>query len=112
MKINKDKICVVKIHINEVYDYYKYQKEQGFIFKSKPGFYGNFGYDLHPTTIEDIEWSGMLFYKDKKVYCKPYVQLRMVNGDNIKYYFNSEKELNEFLEEHIKGNNWIEYEML
>ena len=108
MKINKDKICVVKIHINEVNNYYKYQKSTGFIFKSKPRFYGGYGYDLNPTPIEEIEKAPNLFCKDNIIYYKPYLELRMVNGDNVNYFFKTEEELNIFLDEHIKGYNWID----
>ena len=104
MKINKlnlEQICSVKSYVNAINNEYTYKEAIKFLSFCirKEGFYYTFsimGSGIVP--VEEIEKSGMFIAKDKKVYYKPHLEIKMSNGDIHEKFFETEKELHDFME--------------
>jgi hypothetical protein len=107
MKINKEQICSVEKKVNVVNENYTFEKAERSLFSSREeGFYYLWNY-RSPVTIEEIEENNC-FIKNQTVYFKPYLKFWMSNRYNQIVFFDTEEELNEFLDKHITGSNWIE----
>lgn len=61
-------------------------------------------------SVEEIEKGGRLICKDKCVYYKPHLDIKMSDQKTYTKFFETEKELQEFMETDVmKGVNWINY---
>lgn len=101
-KINRKQICSISSHIDKPCANYKYleqEKLMGISIQSE-----GYHYMLDPEPImvnpEDIERDGTLVCKyDRVVYYKPHVTIGMSNGNNYVKYFESQHELDIFVDE-------------
>ncbi len=114
MKINKlnvGQICSVKSYINSYCNYYQFKKAKKifFFWLRKEGYYYTMTLGEHIfMTIEEIEANGNFICKDERVYYKPHLEIKMSNQNTHEKYFETEKELQEFMETDVmKGVNWI-----
>lgn len=116
MKINKlnvGQICSVNGFINYRCDYFQFKKAKKvfFFWLQNEGYYRKFPFDDEVfVTMEEIEAFGIYVIKDNIVYYKPHLEIKMSNKNTHKKYFETEKELLEFMETDVmKGVNWINY---
>jgi hypothetical protein len=98
MKINVDKICVMRIYRKAQHPYIEWHSAFKIfgITLSQEGFY----YRLVTSErmgVEDIESNDELYVEDKTVYYKPHVEIEMANNRTITKWFDSEPELDVFL---------------
>lgn len=114
MKINKlnvNQIVFVQSIINATHKWYEFREAKRFLFwKKEEGFYNIYTIGA-PEYIsnEEIEADGRFFIKDQKVHYKPHLVFRMSDGSNPEKYFNTEQELQDFMEsEEMKLVKWID----
>ena len=114
MKINNlnvGQICSVKSIINSYCNYYQYKKAKRifFFWLQKEGYYNTMPLEEHQyMTAEEIEKDGRYICKDERVYYKPHLEIKMSNKNVYEKYFETEKELQEFMGTDVmKGVNWI-----
>lgn len=114
MKINKlnvGQICSVESCINSYSNYYQYKKAKKifFFWLRKEGYYWIMTLGKHEyMTVEEIEKDRRYICKDERVYYKPHLEIKMSNQNTHEIYFETEKELQEFMETDVmKGVNWI-----
>lgn len=111
-KINTSQICSVTVFINSRCLHYTYKESRKFLFftLTKEGYY--YLFDLGgPTyvTVESIEKSGELICRDKKVFYKPHLEMKMSDGSVYEKFFETEDELRSFLNtDTMKGIKWVE----
>ena len=111
IKLNKSQICSVKKCINTYNNLYEYRDEKkifSFVMR-KGGYYERtiFRGDVF-VTIKEIERDERLVCRDERVYYKPHLEIKMSNGVMYEKFFETEKELNEFMEsDTMKGVNFI-----
>ena len=89
---------------------YIYKKQKKFLFwKQKEGYYRLDIYsDDKYIKIEEIEKFNNLYVENRNVYYKPYILIKMNNGDEHKKYFDTKEELYYFMEcEELKNITWI-----
>lgn len=101
-KLNVGQIVSMNICTNKRCKDYQYFEERKylFFFKQKAGFY-NVGWSSEKVFItpEEIEKKNKhLVVKDKVVYYKPNLEFRMSNGTWHTRFFETEEELNKFVE--------------
>lgn len=112
-KLNAGQICSVKSYTNSYCRYYVYKESKKFLFFTirKEGFYYTMTLHGHEyTTVEEIEKSGQFVCRDKKVFYKPHLEIKMSNGEVYEKYFETEQELKDFMESDImKEVKWINY---
>lgn len=109
-QLNKDQICSVTICYNDLNSRYKYYEEKRGLFrKRKAGFY--YTYTLHDPihfSNEDIEKDTNLVIKDKEVYYKPNILIRMSDGHSYQLYFETVEELKTYMnKEPMKSIKWV-----
>lgn len=99
--ININQICSVAGKFVTLTDDYKYKErkpKKGFFSKEeKEGFYEETYDGYIYRTIEQIEHGNNKFVKDRKVFYKPRIVVRMSNQDEYKKIFNSNQEMFEFV---------------
>jgi hypothetical protein len=99
-KINIDQICNIVICIDKVCDDYTYKnyKKRWLLKDIKEGFYFNDWLDdMYWVSNESILKDKKLLIKDKIVYYKPYITVYLNDNSSYDKYFETEKELNNFL---------------
>jgi len=109
-KLNVSQIWSVKSFIKVECNNYEYLKERKFLFwvTQKEGYYRGWISDRKYCTKEEIEAGGKLFCKDKTVFYKPHIEIRMSNQTIHNKFFDTEKELNDFMEsDQMKSVVWI-----
>jgi hypothetical protein len=107
--INPNQICSMRSYAREVSGQYTY-KEAVWWMGRKAGFHRAYALSNADgfRTAEQIEKSGPFKCKDKKVYLKPHIEIRMSSGHTIVKYFDSEEKLMEFRNNPIlKEIKWI-----
>jgi hypothetical protein len=103
-KINADQICSVRSFINKICDRYTYEKlKKSLCFITrKEGYYSIWSISYNnPLTKEYIESKGNLFCKYDAVYYKPHLVFNMSDGCIHAKYFNTEIELNNFIQTNL-----------
>lgn len=108
-KINANKICSVVSHVNSTCGFYEYRNAKKiFSFTiRKEGYYYLFTLgEPNYKTVDEIEKNKQLVCKDKKVYYKPHLVFKMSNGHVHEKYFETEKELYDFMETEIMKSIW------
>ncbi len=109
-KLNVQQICSIKVYNNSICTDYIYKvkpKYLSFLFP-KEGFYYRYCIGSpRLVTKEEIENQGYYTVKDNKVFHKPHIDMRMSNQSLKSKYFQTEKELNDFIETELKSVNWI-----
>jgi len=110
--INVSQICSITSYLKRRNPWYIYKKSKRVLFfwNRKEGYY-NFGWldsDVY-TTIDEIEKKNKhLYCEDDNVYYKPYVEIKMSNGDEFEKNFETKEELYLFMEcEDLKKVVWI-----
>lgn len=112
-KLNANQICSVQSFLRATSNMFTYKKAKTILFfwEQKEGYYFShsiYGDNDNPLEIKEIEKDGQYICKDGLVYYKPHLEIKMSNGSTHEKYFNSEKELLDFMEtEVMKGVNWI-----
>ena len=110
-KINTDQIVSVKTYIgyeSTEFEYKEKPKRFAFLFP-KEGFYLKYSISSQKhRSKEQIEKSGEMFCKDKKVLYYPHLEIRMSNQSLVTKYFKTEEELKEFYDENLAHLNLIE----
>lgn len=111
-KLNVSQICSVKSFINVECNNYEYLKERKLFFwvTRKEGFYYGWGFRSDKTyiTIKEIEKNNKLLCDGETVYYKPHIEIRMSNQSIHDKYFETEKELNDFMEsDQMKSVVWV-----
>ena len=110
-KINSTHIVRIKRFLNQEYIGYEYKPEIKFLFLTlrKGGFYCTWSLESTCLSKEDLESKYTdLFVKDNTAYRKPYIILYLSNSQTKVITFESEQELNTYLErEEIKNIKWI-----
>jgi hypothetical protein len=93
--INVNQICSLKGYIASKETSYKYRKSSKTLFgRIRPeGFYLH---DEYFQTINQIE-SDELYCKGQEVFYKPYIVVKMSNGDTHKKFFHTKDEMFEFM---------------
>ena len=106
IKINTEQICSLVIHLNTVCETYVYKKAK-YIFGYNIRLEGY--YDGHKyVSVEEIEQNSDLICRDKKVFFKPYVSMKLSNGEQFTEDFETENELNEYINrEEVRKIIWI-----
>lgn len=108
--INVNQICSLTcqtIRRNHNYDYRNGQEKKGFLKKKKvEGFYD---YSDELCTIQEIERDGRLFCKGKKVFRKPFIEIRMSNDRTHDKIFDTNEEMFEFIyKSPLSSIKWID----
>jgi hypothetical protein len=98
-RLNTDQINVMYIHPKTPCKYYEYRKAKRFLFwKWKEGFYFTYAVTEYHVPNELISVKDKnLYYEGEVVYYKPHVDMRMSNENLIQKYFETVRELEEFL---------------
>lgn len=107
--INVSQICSITSYLKRRNPWYIYKKSKRFLFwnRRKEGYY-RFFYDEY-TTINEIEKNNNhLYCENENVYHKPYISIKMSNGDVFEKIFETKEELYIFMEcEELKNVVWI-----
>lgn len=109
--INVKHIVSMSKKIGYYSKHYVYREAKNFLFwKRKEGFYYTpFGSNTYMTK-EEIERGGKYFCENKKVWYKPHIELKLTN-DNVRVlYFNTEKELDDYVT-NLKNNGLVAIEI-
>lgn len=99
-KLNVNQISAISSHIDVVCPLYEYKEAYTFMYfwGIKEGYYYLFSADRpYLVSPSQIENDGPYICKDKKVYYKPYVLIKMVNGDKYEKYFDTETQVADFM---------------
>jgi hypothetical protein len=111
-KLNVSQICSVRSYIKLECNNYEYLKERKLFcwVTRKEGFYYRWSFrgDKSYVTVDEINANGKLLCDGETVYYKPHIEIRMSNQTVHDKYFETEKELNDFMEsEQMKSVTWI-----
>jgi hypothetical protein len=110
-KINIDQIVSIKTFIgyeSTDYEYKEKPKHFAFLFP-KEGFYFKYSFSSEKyRSKEQIEKSGAMFCKDKKVMYYPHIEMRMSNQSLSTKYFKTEEDLKEYYDTHLASLNLID----
>lgn len=111
-KLNTNQICSVESFFNSTSRMFTYKKAKNYFFwKQQEGYYFThsiWGDTSKPIETKEIEKDGQYVCRDGLVYYKPHLEIKMTNQTVHEKYFNSEKELLDFMEsEPMKAVNWI-----
>ena len=111
-KLNVEQICSVKIIVNSYSNWYVY-KESKKIFSfeyQKEGYYFTMTIEGSTyKTVEEIEKDDRYICKNKRVYFKPHLEIKMSNGNIHKKYFETKEELYDFIDSDVmKGIKFID----
>lgn len=100
MKINIDQVCTLSVHLKkeEIYDY-KYKKRKSIfgITTQHEGFYENNVLSEDLISNKEILDKGIYVIEDNKVYHKPHISMIMSNKKEYNKYFDTIRELNDFI---------------
>lgn len=109
-KINLEQIVSIRTCIRYISTEYEYKEKPKFsFFFPREGWYYTNTIGSHKyKTIEEIESSGKLFVKDKRVYYHPHIEMRMSNQSLHTKYFKTEEDLKEYYDTHLASLNLID----
>lgn len=96
-KLNINQISAISSHIDVVCHLYEYKEAYTFMYFwgiTEGYYYYDFNKKVSPSQIEN---DGPYICKDKKVYYKPYVLIKMANGDEYENYFDTESQVTDFM---------------
>lgn len=100
MKINIDQICTYNVHLKkEEIFLYEYKKKKSFfgIITQHEGFYENNVLSEDLISNKEILDKGIYVIEDNKVYHKPHISMIMSNKKEYNKYFDTIRELNDFI---------------
>jgi len=97
-EINIQQICSVKTYLNLLNNRFEYRKGVKFLFLAlrKEGFYDTHDLPTRFITVDEIQEDDRLICKDKEVYFKLHLEIKMSNGNIHSKYFENQKELDKF----------------
>lgn len=112
-QFNINQCCSIRTlirRINSKYDWFEYQKKTFWNKEQKEGFYYWPDWDkrTYITEEEILKNNKDVFCEDKIIYYKPFLEFKMNNGEYFTRFFETESELNEFLNrDKINQIPWI-----
>lgn len=109
-KINPANVTRINIRVKQKEYWWSYQEEKRCfgIVTRRSGIYDITGYDYYRTK-EEFESEHKNFYVENFIiYQRPNVVIYFSDGKNLTYWFETEKELNDFVEITFKDTKLIE----
>lgn|SRR5574343_860872 len=114
-KLNVNQICSIEVYTNTICNHYVYKETKSILFGliklRDEGFYETGFYEAGDkyVTVDQIESVGRFVCRDKTVYYKPHVKIKMSNKNSHTMFFDTEDDLRAFLNSNImKSVNWID----
>lgn len=109
-KVNVSQIVSIKKFLKFFCTYYTWKEEKFFLgFRTrKAGFYYTFTIGQPELcSVEDIESEGIYYCKDKAVWYKPHLEIKMADGNKHEKFFETVGDLEDFLNsEELSSVKW------
>lgn len=101
MLINTEQICTIRVHKKKVHKGYEYRKQKKFLglITQREGFYYTDALSPYFVTDDFIleREKNNVFVEGEQVFHKPHVEMKMSNGNTYTKYFETQKQLDDFL---------------